>query len=733
MTVGTLVDPFAQGAQPEQAAAEPISLRDYWEILHSRRWAFLTTFVTLNAVSIILTLSQTPIYRATSLLLIEARKPNVANTNVQEAYDLTLGYGAQDFYNTQFEVLKSRRILDPVATILGERYPELKRDPAFRLAVQVDPVPMSRLVRISVESPNPGLAADGANGVVDQYREDLAQRTSGVSDRGLQTLREMERELRPRYEAAARAEREFRESSHLSNIEESQSFLTEQLKVLYEELSRAQVLRTKSQAELTAAEGIAATTSLVLPAVSNGNESVAGTLALEVSKAELERARLAGRVKPIHPRLVELDNRIACLKQQLAAAQKSYVGQLRANGESIEALRKGLANEIEETDRKLRELDSKMVQIQFLRRESEALENEYKTVTQRIGEVSLAIAAGAKESTALVIDRALEPKEPIRPDKKQSLLLGVLTGLFGGIVTCFALERLNNTFQQMEDVERILRYPLLGVVPSLSGHAKNGTSGQPHPVELTAVDRPQGSLAESFRTIRTALSFTLPARSRHAVVVTSAVPAEGKTFSSVNLAYSLAQAGKRVLLVDADLRRARIHEIFGLGEVETGLSALLSGSEPVTAIPVQAAGFPNLDLLPSGPLPSNPSELLQSERLRAILDVALACYDWVILDAPPILTVADASIVAAQTHHAILVVRSLVTEKRAALRAKELLSRTPGAVAGVILNDAREGHHSSRHRSGYSYRYGYGYGYGYSQPEAGGVTGEVPSNSERYR
>ena len=226
------------------------------------------------------------------------------------------------------------------------------------------------------------------------------------------------------------------------------------------------------------------------------------------------------------------------------------------------------------------------------------------------------------------------------------------------------------------------------------------------PIELVAMHQPRGGVAEAFRTIRTGLAFTLPGSGPSALVVTSATPGDGKSFVSVNLAFSLAQTGKRVLLVDADLRRARLHDIFRV-DPSQGVSTALTPGSSANLTGVRRTGCPTLDVMPAGPLPPNPAELLGGPAFEVLLQEALRQYDWVVFDAPPLTAVADPSILLAHVPHAIFVVRPFATLKGAAQRARELLEKTPGRVAGIVLNtaDVPQGQTRDYSYGGYDYRY----------------------------
>jgi capsular exopolysaccharide synthesis family protein len=728
-----------EGYGPQPAAGLPLA--DYLRMLRARKWAFLTTFALVLGAATVLTFAATPIYRGTSLVMIEPRRPNVAN--VEAIYDpVTSGMSVLEYYRTQFEILRSRRVTEPVIEALHVRERPEYRDArdvveAFQRHIIVEPVRESRLVRLSVESPDRRFAAAAANAIVDRFVDENNQWTLGVSDTGLQKLREMERAMRPKHEAAARRLQQFREDNNIVAIDETQSTAIEQAKLLGEELSRARAERARAVAEKQAAmEAIAAGASAVsIPSIPWREGQ--GYLRLELAKAAGERDALRMTYKPDHPLLQAAEARLAQVEARVALEDRSAIALIDTRVAAATRAEKELEKALAEAEARAADLGRKNVQLQLLREEAESIATSYKAIVRRIEEVEMAIAAGDKTSNIFVIDRALEPALPVRPMKRLNLALGAILGLLAGIGVCFLLEYLDHTVKSKDELERLLPHPVLGFAPPVSAEtlAALGNGDGPIAPELAAARDPRSAVAESFRTIRTGLGFTLAPRAPTALVVTSAVAGDGKTFVAVNLAFALAQTGKRVLLVDADLRRPRIHAIFGLATGDRGFSTAISalpsagspGQDRSTLAPgiVQPSAIAGLDVLTAGPLPPNPGELLASEAVKDFLARALGTYDWVILDAPPVAAVADAAALLGHVPHAIFVVRPFATSKHGIARAREVLAQAPGRVAGIVINtvDVPAGNGED------PYRYGHAYGYTYGADHARG--GERPERRRR--
>jgi non-specific protein-tyrosine kinase len=310
-----------------------------------------------------------------------------------------------------------------------------------------------------------------------------------------------------------------------------------------------------------------------------------------------------------------------------------------------------------------------------------------------------------------VVEPARVPTVPVRPKTVQNTLLAAVVGMMLGVGLVFLIEYLDDSIRSPEQITGLLRVPVIGVIARMNGgsHNENGNRS------LIAVKQPRSPVVEAFRALRTNIQFTSVDRPVRSLLVTSAVPVEGKSTVSANLAVVMAQAGLRVLLVDCDLRRPSVHKLFDQTN-RVGLTDMMlqaSAQWDSAAQPTQTA---NLSILSSGSLPPNPAELLGSERLRQLLDRLRSNYDMVILDSPPMLPITDATVLARVVDGVLLVVDTGVTRVGAVLQSKELLERVGGRLIGVVMNKVAKG------VGGYSHYYHY-----YDQYDYGG--GKHPSSA----
>ncbi len=322
-------------------------------------------------------------------------------------------------------------------------------------------------------------------------------------------------------------------------------------------------------------------------------------------------------------------------------------------------------------------------------------------MTKRAGEAG--ISAGVEPvagSNVRIIDRAAVPIKAHRPKKLLNLALGTLLGLLCAVAGAFFMEYLDNTIKTAEEAAQITRVPVLAQIPHWAAAALGAE--RTTRADRIAVLEPTSTAAEAFRELRTALLLSDPDRPLRGLVLTSALPEEGKTVVACNLAAALAHAGKRVLLVDCDLRRPRVHRALGLNNI-LGMGNVLAGTQNVDDV-LQEGGLPTLDVITSGPLPPNPSELLGSKAFKNFLGLLEARgYDHLIFDTGPVLSVVDPIILAAQLQGVLLVMRAGITPREAAREAVRKLANSNARVLGCVLNGI-----TAEHGSSYYYRYGYG-------------------------
>jgi capsular exopolysaccharide synthesis family protein len=421
---------------------------------------------------------------------------------------------------------------------------------------------------------------------------------------------------------------------------------------------------------------------------------------------------MAKHFKPDWPALARLTSKLEQSQKRLDEETAAMASSARSSAEgSYRAARereRNLQTILDTQKRAAVKLSIDSIEYTNLRSEVTKKRETLNELLKRQSEITLSShIKDTRQSNTRIIDPATPPRNPWRPNKKVNLMLGLLTGIGLGAGLAFAIEYLDNTVKSAEEIRRYTGYAAIGIIPEhrASGPRpmRRGASVPETNADLVTHEDPRSQLAEAYKELRTSTLLASPDQPPRTILVTSCLPQEGKSQTSLNLAIALAQAGKRVLLVDADLRRPRLHKALGLDN-ERGLSTYLSGNSPVETL-VRATDVPDLDLLTSGPIPPNPSELLGSRNFLALVQefAESGGYDHLIFDSPPLLSVADPIVVATVLDGTILVVQSGQTPRDAMVRGAGKLHHANVKVLGAVLNSVTDGDRSYYYRSRYRY------------------------------
>lgn len=694
--MNTVVSHDRPGSTPQLPAT--FDLRDLLRILSAQRWLIATTVAIVLVATGLLTFTATPYHRAKVRVLIE--RHNSTPTSFQEIYQL--GTGNDDYYSTQHKILESRAVAEAALTLLSpvDRQTYVTApgstgvDEFIRLR-QVLPVPKSRLVDVSADHPDPAVAARAAEAMVAAYIQNGLQRLENASSDALNKLQKDAAELQKKLFAAELLVQEFRQKNEIVTTSDRQSMVAARLEKLTDEL--AEIERTRSEA---AARLRAATTAAADAAWAGDLPEVLDNVVIANCKRSLldvraERSQLAQSYRDQHPRMLALASRIGAVEAQLHQEVDAVHRGLQQQLQRAESRAADVKQRIADQTSALLLLEGKTSQYNMLVEEAAATRKLHDTVLARLKEVQL--IHGAEQTNVHSIGGAEVSPGPVRPNKLLNLLLALFGGLLlaGGLA--FTVDLCDRTLKTEEDVARNLGLPGLGLVPRM--HGKRSGDGR---VDAETLDE-RSAMSEAFRTIRTGLAFSSRNQNLRSLAVTSAAPSEGKSLVAINLAVAFARSGKRVLLVDADLRRPRLHKAFSLQAAE-GFSSLLIGTRQLAEV-VHETPVPNLHLLPCGAIPPNPVELLGGSGMKPAMDAMFAAYDFVLFDSPPVGIVSDACVIGTMVDHVLFVVRSCRTNRAHARRAVGQLHATGASVAGTIVNNSDvRAHRYSDYSVDYSYR-----------------------------
>ena len=742
-----------------QEEEESLQLLEYWRGLRKRRWTVLSILLLVVVTVMIGTLKQRPIYQAKAVLQIDresqdiltfqdfvAEAPLYDEVYLETAYKVLhrrslarrviekLQLGQMAEFNEEPSLLL--RLLSWRPSFLEQQPPqEVASDPytdwieSFLDRLTVSPERNSRLVAISFDSYDPVLASRIVNTLASNYIEQNLEVKWEATQKASEWLSQQLVGLQGKLEQSEEELQRYAKQNSILFIDEKQNMSAQKLQQLEEESTRAQAERIQKE-------------SLYNQLRTGEDSSIPGMLEnrlyqeLSVRRADLQRqhSELSATFTSEYPKVQRLEFQIRELEQSLENERKALARRVRDNYLAAVDRARLLEQVVARQTRVFNQMAEKSIQYNILKREVETNKQLYDGLLQRLK--AAGVSAGLRASNVRVVDAAEVPLRPDRPRKLLNLALALFLGLGLGVGLALFQEYLDNTLKTPDDVQRFLRLPALGVIPSATANGRGklpygygtrkqlpkpatalaGNGSSLHP-ELIGTDS-NSPLSEAYRSLRTSLLLSSSGRPPRVVLVTSAQPGEGKTTTVVNLAITLAQLGSRVLVVDSDMRKPRISALLKLPPAPVGLSTYLTGQSSLEEA-IVATTIPNLYSIPCGPSPPNPAELLSSSQLTELLSQAQDKFQYLLLDSPPVLHVADARILAAQAEAVILVAHGGLTPRELVNHAKLHLLQVNANVIGVALNNvdfsAFGYDYYYRHYRGY--RYGYGYGYGSSGGE----------------
>ncbi len=695
-------------------------------LLWQRRWLVIAIAAEVFLLTGLVTFLRTPLYEASARVLIERATPKVLNTEdvVPTVWN---EFEIQRFYQTQYLLIKDpailRRALDYhgvreelLASLADDGDPD--REPPddralakwLRERVKVEQLEYSNVVKVSFRHPSPEVAADVVNAVIEAYRDFFVEAgvgaRKGASDFLSRAIEEAQAEVLDLERKLAKVRKELRTVLPASGAEMGKSRL-EKLDAM---LTDAKAKLAKARARLRAYESAAP---LSIPEVRDNPQ----ILKYREDLAEMHRelAELEGRVGPGWPRLRELqaaireteDNMDREIRSLYREALETARADLRLAEENVGHLQTLLDEEVQRTA----DMQQRAGTFEKLRQEYQQKKAVLDRLLARREEVALsADLQDVLQRQVKIVDTARPPEQPAVPRVKLNLALGLAFGLFLGVAAAFLAEALDNKIRNPNQLSEISGLPLLGSIPRVEvSRPRLVFSAKKKSTTTPVMAARNHDAEEAFRAIRSALLLSQPGDPPRTLLVTSALPGEGKSTISSNLARTLAAFGQKVVLVDCDLRHPRLHRVFKAPK-DRGITNVIAGTLPLDQVIFQTP-YPHLSLVPGGPCPPDPATLLHPDRMREIFGVLREehGFDFVVVDTPPVLVFADAFNLVPAVDGAILVARALQTPKDAVRQARELLGKVQARMLGCVLNGE-----VAEERSGSYYRY-YHYRKGYYQ------------------
>lgn len=737
-----------------------INLWEYWTIIWRRKWTIITFVLVLFAFATIRSYTIKPIYTAHGTLLIE-KEPNILT--FEQIFQIETF--SDDYYQTQHKLLRSRSLADKAIERLGLYEGEKpvgrssegndskdKSDTVFRRRLmdsflgrlEVNPIRQTRLVEVRFKDHDPKFAAGAVNAIFDSFIDMNIEAKYEATAEATEFLTDQIASLSDEIEEKERELQEYGAERNIIALSEKETTIVDKLGELNRALTEAQIDKVRRRAyynEIKIASPDFIPDALTNPLIQKLREEYVRLKREYMKKQEIFR--------PDYPEMQRLKAELESAAKSLESETQNLIKGAYSDYRAALNKEKSLEYVFNKQKQEAIQLNSNSILYNSLKIEAENKKSLLELLLRRQSETGVsARLRGLKTSNARVVDRAEVPLSPSSPNKKLNMILAIMTGLAGGLGLAFLFEHLDNSVKSPDDVEKYTGLPTLGVVQTFSlnehmkGHGygkgtkrktknvkrkdisiKLGTSKsdenaevrgenektemrefqKERSIELISHFSPHSNLSESYRSLRTALLLSSADPNLKSLAISSPLPLEGKTVTVSNLAVTLAHSDKRVVIVDADLRKPRQHRIFNLQNFN-GLTNFLTADVEMEGL-FKRTQIPNLFLINSGPIPPNAAELLGSKKMTSLTEVLKQQFDYVLFDTPPVLAVSDAMVLDSNIDGMILVVWGEKTSKEALKQAKEKLDLLNIRTLGVVINNINIRKHGYYY-SHYYYQYG---------------------------
>ena len=725
------------------------NLYDYLRVIRKHRWTIATVLAVIFISIVIFTFTATPIYRSTVRLIIEKDDPKVVS--IQEV--MSVDSSGLDYYQTQYKIIESRSVArevikrlklneseefvpKPKDTIIDnirlavsdtisffESLLKMEKPPKFVDAtgesvdesplvsdfidrIRVAPIRNSRLVDVGFEAKDPELSAKIANTLARAYIDLNLETKLRATQEAVVWLNSRIDEERKKVEQADKALLRYKQEHHILTdffSKDVETITAQKLAALNNQVIEAEAKRMEAETRYKQAVSLKKNPDMLdsIPEVMT-NDLIQKIKTMEVELFK-RKSELSKRYGTNHPQIIAIQNELNTLEGRKAQEVERVTNSLYNIFMVAQVREQSLKKSLNDQKGESFNLNAKAVNYTVLKREADSTKEMYDLVIKRFKETSM--TENIRTGNIRVVDAAEVQKSPVKPKKTQNVLLGLIIGISLGVGLAFFLEYLDNTIKVPEDIRERLGIPYLGPVPVIA--AQKGNPGNPErkPEEdLVTISSPKSTASESYRGIRTSLLFSAADAAPRTILVTSAAPSEGKTITSANLAVAMAQAGNRVLLIDCDMRRPKLHRVFGVPR-DRGVSNILVGNCTIEDVIIHTT-IPGIDIVPSGPVPPNPSEMLGSQLMTKLLADARNRYERIIIDSPPLTAVTDAVIMSRCVDGVVLVIRAGETHREIIKNGIGLLQAANAHTLGAVLNSVEMGRDSYYYYQYYYYYYG---------------------------
>ncbi|MEW6571212.1 MAG: polysaccharide biosynthesis tyrosine autokinase [Nitrospirota bacterium] len=725
-------------------AGEEVHLRDYLNVVLKRKWIVLTFLVSVLITTTILTFMMTPLYKSTTVVKIDKDNPNVLSFR-----DVISTPGA-DYYQTQYEIFKSRNLAERVIKNLGldknddfmpieNRLSVIKRkvfnntiglfirffssvipkntpkkvhvssNPTTKSEVpdylissligrlEVNPVKNSQLVKVSFISHNPELSMNIANAVAETYISfDLESRIEATKDAKIFLEQQIE-VVKKKMEDSEQKLNEYASHKEIIIDQGKESILTQKLADISSALNNITNERMQKEALYREVKESGGNNPVIL------NNSLIMGLKKEFASLEAEYSNLSKIYTPDYPKMKSLKSEMDAIQSRIDQEMSRIVNSLESDYNAALKKEENLTKAFNSQKRKVLSFQDTVAQYEVLRREVEVNKGLYNNLLQRHNE--LGVSASSSATNIQILDKATYPKSPFKPNVSFNILLSIIFGLMGGIGLAFLAEYFDNSIKDTDYIEKKINLPTLGMIPKYedAGNSKNFSVSRPRIIspqkEADSSKMPMvighdkiSPIAETFRSIGAFILLSSSSKPPKTILVTGPGEKVGKTTICVNIAKTFLESSGNVLIIDADLRRPKLHNAFQLDN-SIGLSSFLSGNvdfDDANGRLIKPTSVKGLSVITSGPVPPNPSELIGSLRMQDFINILQESFQFIIVDSPPVMGLPDALYLSKIVDGTIIVVQAGVTPRKALTEVKNVFGAINSKILGVILNGVKK-------------------------------------------
>jgi capsular exopolysaccharide synthesis family protein len=733
---------MAQTPQTRQSFGGTKHPTEYLRIFYKRRWVAVPAFLLVFLSGAVDSVRTVPIYEARTQLLIE--KESRRATSLTSVLDERDSWYEDDFYPTQQRILQSRQIAERTAKELAGSYrPEqiptqgmsFSLGSLFQLGVSkvtglvrgdtapappaatvteaieqrmapavgrlmggltVTPIRNSRMVDLKFRSPDAEYAAKAVNEIANQYIKQSVELRFGAAQAANAWLKDQLEEQRKKVEESERKLQAYKEQNNAIALDDKQNIVVQRLGDISRQVTNAKIERMAREADYQGVLELQRTGGDLASYPAIAADDFINKLKTDLVARQAEKADLVAKgFGPNYTPMRQVDSQIQTLQEQLSREIGRKVEGVRAAFETARLNEANLERALNAQKGESLGLDRKAIEYSELERQAQSDRELYQNLLTRTSETG--VSSEYKGTSIQVIDPAQTPAGPVLPQVPRDLMMSALGGLVLAVCVAFGVEYFDSRIKSPDEAKQHLGIPFLGMVPAVKLKDDSGDS------PMLTNDAPP-AFGEAIRAIRTAVLFSSAEDGARSIVITSTGPSEGKTMISSSLAISLAQTGQRTLVIDADMRRPRLHDALGRSQ-EPGLSNVLVG-ETSLADAARPTSIENLSLLSAGHIPPNPAELLGSKKYLELLNDLKKKYDWIVIDAPPVMPVTDAAVVANTAGGVLFVVGAEMTPRQTAATAIEQLRSAHAKFIGVVLNKVNVTRHSYYYAPYYRKEYG---------------------------